>query len=129
MGLKAAREERDNARAMLANDRDHGQHKQTLKAQKAMISGVSFEGIAREWHQGRSKVWSESYAANIMGRLGRIAGISTRLRSLKTKHFSEPHNPSRDFLVLPIVLPPGQVAMGPPRYSERLLLWTTSGYP
>ena len=71
VGLKAAREARDNARAMLANDQDPGQHKQTLKAQKMLISGDSFEGSAREWHQNRSRVWSESHASNIMGRLER----------------------------------------------------------
>ena len=71
VGLKAAREARDSARAMLANDQDPGQHKQTLKAQRAMISGDSFEGIGREWHQGRSRVWSESHASNVMGRLER----------------------------------------------------------
>jgi integrase len=71
VGLKAAREARDNARAVLANDQDPGQHKQTLKAQKMLIAGDSFEGIARDWHQGRSRVWSESHASNIMGRLER----------------------------------------------------------
>lgn len=71
VGLKAAREARDNARAMLANDQDPGQHKQTLKAQKVLIARDSFEGIAREWHQGRARLWSESHANNIIGRLGR----------------------------------------------------------
>jgi len=71
VGLKAAREARDSARAMLANGQDPGQHKRNLKAQKILIAGDSFEGIAREWHQGRSRVWSESHASNIMGRLER----------------------------------------------------------
>ena len=71
VGLKAAREARDNARAMLAHDQDPSQHKQTMKAQKVLIAGDSFEGIAREWYQGRSRVWSESHASNIIGRLER----------------------------------------------------------
>ena len=71
VGLKAAREARDSARAMLGSDQDPGQHKQILKAQKILIAGDSFEGIARDWHQGRSRAWSESHASNIMGRLER----------------------------------------------------------
>ena len=42
-------------------------------------------------------------------------GTTTLQRSLKTKHFLEPPHPSRDCLVLPIVLPPlGRSPWPPP---------------
>lgn len=71
VGLKAAREARDKARAMLANDQDPGQNKKDLKAIKLLLGSDTFKGIALEWHQGKSKVWSESHANNILGRLER----------------------------------------------------------
>jgi len=71
VSLKAAREARDSARAMLADDRDPGQHKRDLKAQNEWTAGSSFEEIAREWHRTRSKIWTSNHANNILIRLER----------------------------------------------------------
>lgn len=71
VSLKAAREARDSARAMLADNRDPGQHKRDLKAQNEWAAGSSFEEIAREWHRTRSKIWTSHHANNILIRLER----------------------------------------------------------
>ncbi|MGC2458725.1 MAG: integrase arm-type DNA-binding domain-containing protein [Gallionellaceae bacterium] len=67
--LSQARERREDARKLLANDADPGAVKQAQKA--ATIAGVenSFEVIAREWFAKHSLNWKENHSSKIITRL------------------------------------------------------------
>ena len=71
ISLKAAREARDSARALLANQIDPGEHKKTQRAAQVTHAEDTFEAIAREWHAGKSRAWSAIHAKNVMARLER----------------------------------------------------------
>ena len=71
IGLKAARETRDNARALLTSGIDPSERKKLQKADKAKTTDREFETIAREWHAGRSHAWTPIHSKNIMDRLTR----------------------------------------------------------
>ena len=71
IGLQLARETRDKARALLASGTDPSAQK---KAQKDAVStniDSSFEAIARDWHSGRSRIWSVIHSKNVLDRLSR----------------------------------------------------------
>ena len=71
IGLQLARETRDKARALLASGTDPSAQK---KAQKEAVStniDSSFEAIARDWHSGRSRIWSVIHSKNVLDRLSR----------------------------------------------------------
>ncbi len=53
VGLKDAREKRDEARKLLAAGVDPGEHRKALKAAKSERSANSFEVICREWLEQR----------------------------------------------------------------------------
>ena len=63
VGLKLARERRDEARRLLADGIDPGEHRKTNKAVKLEGNTNSFEAVAREWfikaHDGRAKSTSK----------------------------------------------------------------------
>lgn len=68
-GLKQAREQRDELRKMVANGVDPSDIR---KAEKLSNAGqLSFEFVAREWHQKFRHRWSEKYALNTINRLER----------------------------------------------------------
>ncbi|MFE8645659.1 tyrosine-type recombinase/integrase [Sphingomonas sp. NCPPB 2930] len=81
VGIKAAREAADAARALLKQGLDPSSQRKADKglqaAQRAAIereeSGLpaenSFEAIAREWFATRKEEWAEKYADKIIGRL------------------------------------------------------------
>lgn len=71
IGLQLARETRDKARTLLASGTDPSAQK---KAQKAAVStniDSAFEAIAREWHYGKSRIWSVIHSKNVLDRLSR----------------------------------------------------------
>ena len=71
IGLQLARETRDKARTLLASGTDPSAQK---KAQKAAVStniDSAFEAIAREWHSGKSRIWSVIHSKNVLDRLSR----------------------------------------------------------
>jgi integrase len=69
VGLKEARERRDEARKLLANDVDPGENRKVQKAAKVERSANSFEAIAREWFAKHSPGWATSHADKIIQRL------------------------------------------------------------
>lgn len=71
ISLKAAREARDSARSLLANQVDPGEHKKKQLAAHITHTEDTFEAIAREWHTGKSRTWSAIHAKNVMSRLER----------------------------------------------------------
>ena len=67
VSLKDARERRDEARKLIANDVDPSEHR---KAQKiANGEGNSLEAVAREWFSKNSSNWSTDHADRIKHRL------------------------------------------------------------
>ena len=69
VSLKDARERRDEARKLLANDADPGAVKKEKKAAIKAASSNSFEAIAREWHNAWKPGKSEEHAKKVMSRL------------------------------------------------------------
>lgn len=70
VSLKAARDQRDENRKLLAAGADPSAARQAQKVSRAAASGASFEAIAREWHKTihTGKV-SEGHAARTLIRL------------------------------------------------------------
>jgi integrase len=69
LSLADARQQRDEAKKLLANDVDPNEIK---KAQKTAITAGdenSFEVVAREWHKKFSPTWSDSHAYWVLRRL------------------------------------------------------------
>jgi len=69
VGLKDARQRRDDARKMLANDIDPGEHRKAKKSAKEERAANSFEVIAREWFEKNRETWAPSHADKIIRRL------------------------------------------------------------
>lgn len=69
VSLKDARERRDNARKLLANDTDPGENRKVQKAAKVERAANSFEVIAREWFAKNRDTWAASHADKIIKRL------------------------------------------------------------
>jgi hypothetical protein len=57
MKLAEARQKRDDARKMIANDIDPGQARKAQKSIQIQQHENSFEAIAREWHGKYSANW------------------------------------------------------------------------
>ncbi|MFP6829553.1 MAG: integrase arm-type DNA-binding domain-containing protein [Gammaproteobacteria bacterium] len=71
ISLKQARERRDTAKRLLANDIDPGEHKKSLKAAAITGNENSFEVVALEWHAKQIVRWSEVHAVSIKRLLDR----------------------------------------------------------
>ena len=63
VSLAQARDRRNDARALLAQDIDPGLVKQAAKAARALAGENTFEAVAREYHATRLEIWSASYAS------------------------------------------------------------------
>lgn len=71
VGLSDARERRDAAKKLLANDTDPGLLKQVHKRSKKVAAENSFEAVAREWFTKFSSQWVASHSERIIRRLER----------------------------------------------------------
>jgi len=71
VGLKLARDRRDDARKLLANDVDPGEHRKAAKAAEGESAANSFEVLAREWFAKFKPNWVASHADKIISRLER----------------------------------------------------------
>ena len=69
ISLKDARERREHARKLLANDVDPGENRKVQKAAKVERSANSFEVIGREWFAKQLPTWATSHADKIIARL------------------------------------------------------------
>ncbi|MHB1214233.1 MAG: tyrosine-type recombinase/integrase [Thiobacillus sp.] len=69
VSLKEARERRDDARKLLANDLDPSEHRKQQKAIKTERASNSFEVVAREWFAKYSRNWAPSHGKKIISRL------------------------------------------------------------
>lgn len=68
VSLSEARQGRDEARKLLANDTDPSEFKKVSKQKQLLNSENSFESITREWHKKQSNTWSEGYSKKILDR-------------------------------------------------------------
>lgn len=71
VSLKMARERRDEARRLLANEVDPSENRKAIKAARDERSANSFEVIGREWFAKHSPNWSANHADRIIRRLER----------------------------------------------------------
>lgn len=69
VGLKLARQRRDEARELIAQGIDPSAAKQAAKASRASAEG--FETVAREWFETQRGEWVDSHADKIIRRLER----------------------------------------------------------
>ncbi|MHB1236921.1 MAG: tyrosine-type recombinase/integrase [Gallionella sp.] len=69
VSLAQARDRREQARKLLANDTDPSVVKQEQKATVAALSEHSFEVIAREWFDRHAPNWKENHSSKIIARL------------------------------------------------------------
>lgn len=69
ISLRDARERRDDAKKLLANDIDPSEARRAKKAAKVEQSLNSFESVAREWHNKYLPTWTEKHADTIIRRL------------------------------------------------------------
>ena len=71
VGLKAARDKRDDAKRLLADGIDPGENRKIQKAARSERAENSFEVVAREWFAKFSPNWADSHAVKIIRRLER----------------------------------------------------------
>jgi integrase len=71
ISLKKARERRDEARKLLANEIDPSENRKAKKAAKVERAANSFEILAREWYAKHSPNWSANHSDRIIRRLER----------------------------------------------------------
>ena len=69
VSLKDARERRDEARKLLANEIDPGENRKVQKAAKTERAANSFEVVAREWLAKNTPTWAASHTSKIVRRL------------------------------------------------------------
>lgn len=67
--LGNARERRDEARRLIANGIDPGEHRKVARAAKEQSAADSFEAVAREWFAKYSPRWATSHSDKIIKRL------------------------------------------------------------
>ena len=71
VGLKEARGRRDDARKLLANGIDPGEHRKVTKAARVECAANSFEALAREWFAKYAPQWAANHSDRIMRRFER----------------------------------------------------------
>ena len=71
VGLKEARQKRDEARKLLADGVDPGENRKAQKSAKEERAANSFEVIAREWFAKNSPSWAVHHGDRIIRRLER----------------------------------------------------------
>jgi integrase len=69
VSLKDARDRRDEARKLLANEIDPGENRKVQKAAKTERAANSFEVVAREWIAKFTPTWAATHTSKIVRRL------------------------------------------------------------
>jgi len=73
ISLKDAREKRDAAKRLLLESKDPGEVKKIQKMAAIYGGEDSFECVAREWIESRSRTWVESHSIRLIRRLEQYA--------------------------------------------------------
>lgn len=71
VGLKDARDRRDESRKLIAAGVDPGENRKAAKAARQERATNSFEAVAREWYAKQATQWASSHANKIIRRLER----------------------------------------------------------
>jgi integrase len=71
ISLLEAREKRDQARKLLTSNIDPSNEKKRQKRDAILNAAITFELVAREWHEHTKERWSASYVTDTMHRLER----------------------------------------------------------
>ncbi len=71
--LKDARDKRDEARKLLAQDIDPGAQRKQEKQERRLSQENTFEAVGREWMKIKGKEWTDSYAGKTKACLERHA--------------------------------------------------------
>lgn len=69
VSLSDAREQRDEAKKLLAAGADPVQAKRERKRAEKLSAANTFEAVAREWHENQKGDWTENYSAQVLTRL------------------------------------------------------------
>lgn len=69
--IKDARQKRDDARRLLANDIDPGEKRKSDKRARTLAEQNSFEAIALEWHKVKSAEWAPRHSEAVLKTLQR----------------------------------------------------------
>ena len=69
IGLKKARNCRDEERQRLENNLDPAAERRATKARRMVASANSFEAVAREWYAKQAKHWVPGHADDVLRRL------------------------------------------------------------
>lgn len=69
VGLKKAREERDNARKLLADGVDPMAVRHARRAAQEELAASTFEAVAREWYRKHEPNWAPNHSSTVIGRL------------------------------------------------------------
>lgn len=69
ISLSEAREQKEKARKLLANNIDPSEAKKEAKIQKKIEIEHTFEKIARQWHQNQIASWTPRHASYVLRRL------------------------------------------------------------
>ncbi|MFZ2172250.1 MAG: tyrosine-type recombinase/integrase [Methylococcaceae bacterium] len=69
VGLQQARERRDEARKLLAQGIDPGEHRKAKKQAILTSATNTFEAVAREWHAKFRAKWTDGHANRLLTRL------------------------------------------------------------
>ena len=67
--LAKARQRRDEARVLLADDIDPAEHKKEMQKIVREVTENNFEVVAREWHVKFRDSWTEEHGGKILARL------------------------------------------------------------
>jgi hypothetical protein len=67
IGLKQARQRRDEARKLLADGIDPGAERKSKKAKLTAEASSNFEAVAREWLEKFSSGWAPSHTQQLSG--------------------------------------------------------------
>ena len=71
VSLKDARDRKDEARRLLANDIDPSEYRKTHKARLRATAASTFESVAREWFSKHEPNWAKGHSKKIIQRLER----------------------------------------------------------
>ena len=69
VSLKMARDRRDEAKSLLAQDIDPGEHKKDLKKLSVALTENTFEAVGREWHAKTCGLWEEKRTKAVLSHL------------------------------------------------------------
>jgi integrase len=69
VSLSEARDKRDQARKILANNIDPSAAKKEAKTQQVVSTENNFESVARQWHENQKAIWTPKHAGRVLKRM------------------------------------------------------------